>query len=254
MIKKNSIFILVFIFCQLIASSNYAASNLLSLCVQRAETKIVGTVTDEEGTPLPGVVVEAKSPLLMMPITVITDIRGQFQIPHLAPGIYTLTFTLEGFGMVVKENICVELGKTLKMDTFVMAMEAMEAMPPALAVEIKPQSKNIHKLTLPENLGITPVIKKKTQEDKGAFYYLNKKIYAKEGIAKVGFTKKKLYNITEIPFEDKDYIRNGLTIEKKCVYAIRIGEEDNIEIMLIRVLKIINNEIKIEYYIWAENE
>jgi hypothetical protein len=67
---------------------------------------LTGTVRDASGGVLPGVTVEASSPALIEKVrTVVTDGAGIYRIVNLDPGIYTLTFTLQGFSQVKREGI-----------------------------------------------------------------------------------------------------------------------------------------------------
>src|SRR6187397_1970784 len=62
---------------------------------------IAGVVKDTSGAALPGVSVEAASPVLIETIrTAVTDGSGQYKIISLLPGTYTVTFTLQGFSTV----------------------------------------------------------------------------------------------------------------------------------------------------------
>ena len=55
---------------------------------------------------LPGVTVEASSPVLIEKVrTAVTDGSGQYRIVNLRAGTYTVTFTLPGFGTVKREGI-----------------------------------------------------------------------------------------------------------------------------------------------------
>src|SRR4029079_2840183 len=59
---------------------------------------IAGTVHDASGAALPNVTVEATSAALMEGVrTVVSDGSGQYRIEGLRPGVYTITFTREGF-------------------------------------------------------------------------------------------------------------------------------------------------------------
>ena len=61
---------------------------------------IVGVVRDVSGAVLPGVTVEAASPVLIEKVrTATTDGEGRHQIAELRPGAYTVTFTLPGFNL-----------------------------------------------------------------------------------------------------------------------------------------------------------
>src|SRR5262245_35991965 len=60
-----------------------------------AQASITGTVKDTSGAVLPGVTVEAASPVLIEKVrTVVSDDSGQYRIVDLRPGTYTVTFTL----------------------------------------------------------------------------------------------------------------------------------------------------------------
>jgi hypothetical protein len=71
-----------------------------------AQSSIAGVVRDESGGVLPGVTVEAASPMLIEKVrTVVTDERGRYQLIDLRPGSYRLTFSLTGFSTVVREGM-----------------------------------------------------------------------------------------------------------------------------------------------------
>src|ERR1700682_5681643 len=77
-----------------------------SAFAQNANASISGTVKDASGAVLPGVTVEASSPVLIEKVrTSITDGSGQYRIVELLGGTYTLTFTLPGFSTVKREGI-----------------------------------------------------------------------------------------------------------------------------------------------------
>src|SRR5262245_54908813 len=74
--------------------------------VSSAQSAIVGLLTDDSGAVLPGVTVEAASPVMIEGArTTTTDGQGRYRIPELRPGTYKLTFTLTGFGVVVREGV-----------------------------------------------------------------------------------------------------------------------------------------------------
>src|SRR5678815_832542 len=71
-----------------------------------AQASITGIVRDTSGAVLPGVTVEATSPVLIEKLrTVVTGETGQYRIVDLRPGAYALTFTLPGFSTVKREGI-----------------------------------------------------------------------------------------------------------------------------------------------------
>ena len=59
---------------------------------------ISGSVTLEDGEPLPGVTVTATSSLLPQTRTAYTGENGVYRLPLLPPGDYGLTFTMDGMG------------------------------------------------------------------------------------------------------------------------------------------------------------
>ncbi len=72
----------------------------------RAQGSIAGTVKDQGGAVLPGVMVEASSPALIEGIRfAVTDGAGNYKIVALKPGAYALSFTLAGFVVVKREGI-----------------------------------------------------------------------------------------------------------------------------------------------------
>ena len=71
-----------------------------------ATGSIAGVVKDASGGVLPGVTVEASSPVLIEKSrTAVSDEQGNYKIVDLRPGAYTVTFTLPGFSVVKREGI-----------------------------------------------------------------------------------------------------------------------------------------------------
>ena len=74
---------------------------------------IAGVVRDTSGAVLPGVTVEAASPVLIEKVrTVVTDDQGRYHIVDLRPGVYRVTFTLPGFNTLVREGVALSSGFT----------------------------------------------------------------------------------------------------------------------------------------------
>lgn len=74
---------------------------------------IGGTVRDTSGAVLPGVTVEASSPVLIEKTrTAVTDGTGQYLISGLVSGNYTVSFALDGFQKSVRDGIVLSAGFT----------------------------------------------------------------------------------------------------------------------------------------------
>ena len=71
-----------------------------------AQGAIAGQVKDASGAVLPGVTVEAASPVLIEKVrTVVSDGSGNYRVENLRPGSYAVTFTLPGFSTVKRDNV-----------------------------------------------------------------------------------------------------------------------------------------------------
>src|SRR5712691_8915822 len=82
------------------------AAAVLLPSIAFAQGTLTGTIRDESGGVLPGVSVEAASPVLIEKVrTAVTDGAGQYRITGLNPGTYSLTFRLSGFNIVKREGI-----------------------------------------------------------------------------------------------------------------------------------------------------
>jgi hypothetical protein len=94
-----------FIFC-LIAVLTAAAA------FAQQTGSISGKVTASDGSALPGVTVEARSNVLPQPRVTTTDTNGEYQLPALQPGTYTVTFTLGGMQTVNRRAEVIVLQNT----------------------------------------------------------------------------------------------------------------------------------------------
>src|SRR5215203_3419169 len=86
-----------------------------------AQATITGTVKDASGAVLPGVNVEASSPVLIEKVrTVVTDGEGRYQLVELRPGTYSVTYSLAGFstfnrdGLVLAANFAATINAELR--------------------------------------------------------------------------------------------------------------------------------------------
>ncbi len=93
----------------------FAAALLLVPAVafsQSSTGQITGRVVDENGESLPGVVATATSPAAQGEKQAVSGENGQFRLVALPPGVYSVTFSLEGFQDVVQEDIKVNIAGT----------------------------------------------------------------------------------------------------------------------------------------------
>jgi outer membrane receptor protein involved in Fe transport len=78
---------------------------------------IRGTVRDETGGLLAGVTVEVSGPTLLGgPAVEVTNSQGLYRFERLPIGTYTVTFKLEGFSTVSRQDVRVEVGRSVEMD------------------------------------------------------------------------------------------------------------------------------------------
>jgi hypothetical protein len=95
-----------------------AVGLLLVPGVAYAQSTLTGIVKDTSGAVLPGVTVEAASPVLIEKTrSVVTDASGGYRIVDLRPGIYTLTFALEGFSTVRRATLELPANFTMTVNT-----------------------------------------------------------------------------------------------------------------------------------------
>ncbi len=86
--------------------------SVIPLCAEQTG-EIWGNIADEQIEPLPGVTITAKSPKLQGTRTTISDKEGNFRLPLLPVGSYSLTFELAGFEKLTTIENEVRLGATL---------------------------------------------------------------------------------------------------------------------------------------------
>jgi hypothetical protein len=92
---------------------------LLALCAVPAAAQqtgeISGKVLATDGSALPGVTVEARSPVLPTPRVTVTGGIGEYRMPALPPGSYTVTYSLSGMSTATRE-VPVQLGQDISVD------------------------------------------------------------------------------------------------------------------------------------------
>src|SRR5688572_9433651 len=73
-----------------------------------AQATIAGAVKDASGAVLPGVTIEAASPVLIEKVrSAVSDGNGRYRIENLQPGTYSVTFTLPGFVTMRRDGVLV---------------------------------------------------------------------------------------------------------------------------------------------------
>src|SRR5215471_12099585 len=76
------------------------------IAAAQAGAALTGVVSDSSGAVLPGVMVEARSPVLIEQVrSAVTDENGRYRIVDLRPGTYSVTFALPGFASILREGI-----------------------------------------------------------------------------------------------------------------------------------------------------
>ncbi|HVE73394.1 MAG TPA: carboxypeptidase regulatory-like domain-containing protein [Thermoanaerobaculia bacterium] len=79
------------------------------------QTGAIGGKVTADGAGLPGVTVEARSNVLPQPRVTVSDENGEYRLPALQPGTYTLTFTLSGMQTVTRRAEAL-VGQTVYVD------------------------------------------------------------------------------------------------------------------------------------------
>ncbi len=85
------------------------------LAAQDVRGSIEGVVKDSSGAVLPGVTVEARTNTGVV-LTTTTDAEGVYRFPSVAPGIYEISGTLQGFSPKKQGSVAVNLGQIKKVD------------------------------------------------------------------------------------------------------------------------------------------
>ncbi len=77
---------------------------------------IYGDVTDDQGLAIPGATVTLTSPRHITTEVRVTGERGDYRVPLLSPGAYTVTVELAGFQTVTFEGVVVSAGTDIGLD------------------------------------------------------------------------------------------------------------------------------------------
>ena len=85
---------------------------VMPTAAQLQSGNLYGVVADDQGAPLPGVTVTLSG---AGTASQVTDERGRFRFPGLAPGRYGLDARLDGFSPVEYPNVTIGIGKTTEL-------------------------------------------------------------------------------------------------------------------------------------------
>nr|WP_254625197.1 von Willebrand factor type A domain-containing protein [Myxococcus sp. CA051A] len=78
---------------------------------------ITGTVIDAQSRqPMPDVVITAASPNLQGEQTVLTDAQGEYRIPQLPPGVYTLRYEKAQYKLYARSDVQLRLNRTIRVN------------------------------------------------------------------------------------------------------------------------------------------
>ncbi len=118
---------------------------------------LIGTVTSNDGQPLPGVTVTVTSPALLGERATTSGVNGDYVLRGLPPGQYNVKFTLEGM-QAVERSSTLALGGTSKADATMEVATASETIvvtgEAPSALETTTVGANFEKKTI-DNLPIT---------------------------------------------------------------------------------------------------
>lgn len=105
-----------------------------------SSTALVGTVTDASGAVIPGASVVAVQDATKVVYRTVSTAKGNYAIPYVAVGTYTITVQFAGFQKVVHSNVSVEVNHTVRTDFSlppgeVTSQVMVSAAPPAIATD-----------------------------------------------------------------------------------------------------------------------
>src|SRR5438093_13086341 len=86
------------------------------LAAQGVRATIVGRVTDDSGAVVPGAKITITNVGTNDSRSVIVNDSGEYAMPQLAPGQYTVTAEYAGFNKVVRSGIVLETGQQARID------------------------------------------------------------------------------------------------------------------------------------------
>lgn len=94
-----------------LAAATLAAGPVVA---QRTTGSIVGTVTDDTGSVLPGATIEVSGSSIVGTQTSITNERGFYRFPALPPGEYDIVYRMSGFAVMRQSALRIGVGQTVQ--------------------------------------------------------------------------------------------------------------------------------------------
>ncbi|MBI4904304.1 MAG: TonB-dependent receptor [Acidobacteria bacterium] len=99
-----------------LAAMLFAAACFPALAQQDARGTVVGRVVDPTGAPVPAVGVRAVNTATGVIVAIQSNDQGNFALPYLIPGIYTVSAEATGFKKFIRDNIQVRVGDTVELN------------------------------------------------------------------------------------------------------------------------------------------
>ncbi|HYO79939.1 MAG TPA: TonB-dependent receptor, partial [Bryobacteraceae bacterium] len=87
-----------------------------SLAFAQATARLTGEIGDRSGSAIPGAVLTVRSVETGSERKVETGDTGEYSVPSLAPGEYTITASKEGFRQAKREGVRLEVNQTARLD------------------------------------------------------------------------------------------------------------------------------------------
>jgi outer membrane receptor protein involved in Fe transport len=94
----------------------FGALFLCSPLYSQANSRLLGTITDQTGGVISGATVTVLDTARGVSRTLITDDAGAYNAPNLAPGPYTVRAEAKGFRNIERQNIVLEVDKEIRVD------------------------------------------------------------------------------------------------------------------------------------------
>ena len=109
----------------LLATAAVIALPATRLCAQYENGSVLGTVRDASGAPIAGATVTVTNDATANAIKTVTDDQGNYDVPQLRVGVYSIAVTAASFSQAVAEHITVSVGARQHIDLTLSAGEAV---------------------------------------------------------------------------------------------------------------------------------